>query len=123
MSGRQAAKSFLGRGNERSKDGGCETVTQLKFVEHLLCARDTLVNKTEITHALEADTKLVITQSTLRLQSWRICGSYRSFCFADVPGGTGRDQAGREVGQIRAGLESSRVPTVCQALFDVYKDE
>lgn len=38
-------------------------------------------------------------------------------------GVTGRDEAGREVGQIRADLESSTVPTVCQALFDVYKDE
>lgn len=38
-------------------------------------------------------------------------------------GATGRDEAGREVGQIRADLESSTAPTVCQALFDVYKDE
>lgn len=40
-----------------------------------------------------------------------------------MPGGTGRDQAGREVGQIRANLEPSTVPTVCQALLDVYEDE
>lgn len=40
-----------------------------------------------------------------------------------VSGGTGRDQAGREVGQVREDLESSTVPTVCQALCDVYRDE
>lgn len=40
-----------------------------------------------------------------------------------MPGGTGRDQSRREVGQVREPLELSTVPPVCQALCGGYIDE